>query len=304
MNKENTMLDQSLDNFLEQALPPEKYRLYVDIISYLESIEYDTIESELLNLIYMSIGDENEKVPKPESTCVDEIYGHLRECMISQLSQSGIVANEEVKLKDVYDLAIGLFHISTHEDIAGIVACCSLDEAPIHQLAEVLQLVTTVSADHWMTVIDEIQPEVIDKIVEMSKETINSEYQVMEETAEYLQKIRIYSEYCVKKGMIDLKVFNLVSNVVLGQNYQTYLDSGVIHELFEGDQMERLALEMYGMALMSNDASKDPVGAIRTVIESYIEDTRRIVDLNSKVQLVNAEFVKFYQTTSQGLNNG
>jgi hypothetical protein len=276
----------------------------VDIISYLESIEYDTIESELLNLIYMSIGDENEKVPKPESTCVDEIYGHLRECMISQLSQSGIIANEEVKLKDVYDLAIGLFHISTHEDIAGIVACCSLDEAPIHQLAEVLQLITTVSSDHWLTIIDETQPEVIDKIVELCKQTIDSEYQVMEESAEYLQKIRIYSEYCVKGGFTDLKVFKVVENVVLGQNFVTYLDSGVLHELFEGDLMPRLAREMYGMALMSNDANKDPVGSIRTVIESYIEDTRRIIELNSQVQLVNAEFVKFYQTTSQGLNNG
>uniref|UniRef100_A0AAU7PFS7 Uncharacterized protein n=1 Tax=Burkholderia phage vB_BgluM-SURPRISE13 TaxID=3159457 RepID=A0AAU7PFS7_9VIRU len=298
------MLDSSLDNFLENALPAEKYRLYVDIIQYLESIEYDTIEGELLNLIYMSIGDENEKVPKPESTCVDEIYGHLRECMISQLSQSGVTANEEVRLKDVYDLAIGLFHISTHEDIAGIVACCSLDEAPIHQLAEVLQLVTTVSADHWLTIIDEIAPEVIKRIVELSKQTIDSEYQEMEQTAEYLQKIRLFSEYASQKGMVDLRVFSLVAEVILGQNYTTYLDSGVLSELFEGDLMDRLAMEMYGMALMSNDASKDPVGSIRRVIEQYIEDTRRIVALNSQVQLVNAEFVKFYQINSQGLANG
>lgn len=298
------MLDPSLDNFLENALPAEKYKLYADIISYLESIEYDTIESELLNLIFMSIGDENEKVPKPESTCVDEIYGHLRECLISQLSQSGVKANEDVKLKDVYDLAIGLFHIGTHEDIAGIVACCSLDESPINRLAEVLQLVTTVSADHWLMVIDEIQPEVIRRIVEMSKQTIDSEYQEMEKTAEYLQKIRIYSEYCVKNGESDLEIFRLVQRVVLGQNFEVYLHSGVLHELFEGDEMDKLAKEMYGMALISNDASKDPAAAIRTIIEQYIEDTRRIVELNSQVQLVNAEFVKFYQITSQGLNNG
>jgi hypothetical protein len=298
------MLDSSLDNFLENALSAEKYRLYVDIIQYLESIEYDTIEGELLNLIYMSIGDENEKVPKPESTCVDEIYGHLRECMISQLSQSGVTANEEVKLKDVYDLAIGLFHISSHEDIAGIVACCSLDESPIHQLAEVLQLVTTVSADHWLVVIDEIAPEVIDRIIEMSKQTIDSEYHEMEQTAEYLQKVRLYSEYASEKGMVDLRVFSLVAEVVLGQDFRTYLDSGVLHELFEGDLMDRLAMEMYGMALMSNDASKDPVGAIRNVVESYIEDTRRIIALNEYVQKVNAEFVKFYQINSQGLANG
>lgn len=298
------MLDSSLDNFLENALSAEKYRLYVDIIQYLESIEYDTIEGELLNLIYMSIGDENEKVPKPESTCVDEIYGHLRECMISQLSQSGVTANEEVKLKDVYDLAIGLFHISSHEDIAGIVACCSLDESPIHQLAEVLQLVTTVSADHWLVVIDEIAPEVIDRIIEMSKQTIDSEYHEMEQTAEYLQKVRLYSEYASEKGMVDLRVFSLVAEVVLGQDFRTYLDSGVLHELFEGDLMDRLAMEMYGMALMSNDASKDPVGAIRNVVESYIEDTRRIIALNEYVQMVNAEFVKFYQINSQGLANG
>jgi len=298
------MLDPSLDNFLENALPAEKYKLYVDIISYLESIEYDTIEIELINLIFMSIGDENEKVPKPESTCVDEIYGHLRECLISQLSKSGVTANEEVRLKDVYDLAIGLFHIGNHEDIAGILACCSLDETPIHKLAEVLQLVTTISADHWLVVLDEVQPEVIRRIIEMSKETINSEYQEMEQTAEYLQKLRIYSEYCVSKGALDLEVFRFLERVVLGQPFETYLRSGVLHDLFEGNEMDKLAKEMYGMALMSNDASKDPIGAIRVIIEQYIEDTRRIVELNSQVSLVNAEFVKFYQTTSQGLKNG
>lgn len=298
------MLDSSLDNFLENALPAEKYKLYTDIISYLDSIEYDTIESELLNLIFMSIGDDNEKVTKPESTCVDEIYGHLRECLISQLSQSGIVANEEVTLKDVYDLVIGLFHIGNHEDIAGILACCSMDEPPIHQLAEVLQLVTTVCADHWLMIMDEVQPEVIRRIIEMSKETIDSEYQEMEMTAEYLQKLRIYSEYCVSKGEEHLEVFRLVQRVVLGQPFETYLRSGVLHELFEGNEMDKLAKEMYGMALMSNDASKDPIGSIRMIIEQYLEDTRRIVELNSEVSLVNAEFVKFYQTTSQGLKNG
>jgi hypothetical protein len=298
------MLDQSLDNFLENALPAEKYRLYVDIISYLESIEYDTIESELLNLIFMSIGDENEKVPKPESTCVDEIYGHLRECMISQLSQSGVTANEDVTLKDVYDLAIGLFHIDTHEDISGILACCSLDDPPIHKLAEVLQLVTTVNGDHWLTVIDTVQPEVIKRIIDMSKQTIDSEYQEMELTAEYLQKIRIYSEYCVEKGETNLEIFRLVQRVILGQSFELYLKTNVLHDLFEGNEMDKLAKEMYGMALISNDASKDPVGAIRTIIEQYIEDTTRIITLNSEVQLVNAEFVKFYQITSQGLSNG
>lgn len=294
------MLDESLDNFLEAALNAEKYKLYVDIISYLESIEYSTIQDELLNIMFMSIGDDNEKIPKPESTICDEIYGHLRECLISQLSQSGVKASEEVSLKDVYDLAIGLFNIGQHDDLAGIIASASIDGGPLDKLAEVLQMVTAEPADHWAMVLDTVEPEVIKKIIELSTDTINSEYQVMEETAEYLQKLRCYAAY-VKERDMTLELFDLVGSVILGSEFEIYINTGVLNEQFEGNDMHRLGLELYGMALMSSDAKGDPVTAIRNVIEKYLGDTIRIVQLNVEVGKINAEFVKYFQTASKTL---
>lgn len=294
------MLEDALDNFFESFLTQETYKLYVDIISYLESIEYDTIQIELMNIMFESIGDEHDRVAKPESQVADEIYGHLRECLLSQHSQQGIEVEEHVTLKDSYDLAVTMLLIGNYEDIGALVACGSLDEPPINQFAEMLQLVSTRSADHWLTILSAVSKDVIKTVLEMSKQTVDSEYQEMEESAEYLQKLRLYAEYTVRSGE-KLASLELVANVVLGKSFETYINTGILHDTFEGDEMDKLAKELYCMALMSSDAKNDPVGSIRTIIDKYLEDTRRIVELNAEVTKVNAEFVKFFQTNRQGL---
>lgn len=294
------MLDESLENFLEATLTGERYKLYVDIISYLESIEYDTIQAELLNLAFMSIGDENEKQPKPESTICDEMHGHLFQVLMSQLSQNGIEVAEGSELKDTFDLAVGVLHISGHEDLASVIATASNDDPATDQLADILQLVTTIPADHWTLIIDSVSPQLIQRIREMGTDVVNTEYQEMEETAEYLQKLRLYNEF-IQKSDRNLKMFELAANTILGRELETYINSGIIDDLFEGNEMDKLAMELYGLCLMSSDAKNDPPSAVRTIIEKYLSDTTRIVRLNSEMGIVNAAYVKFFQTSSKGL---
>jgi hypothetical protein len=296
------VLDESLDNFFEAVLTGERYKLYVDVISYLESIEYSTIQDELLNLMYQSIGDENEKQPKPESTICDEMHAHLLQCLVTQLRISGVSVEEHTTLKDVFDLAVGIAQISTHEDVASIIATTGSDDGPIDKLAEILQLVTSQPADHWIISLESVSPQLIQRISELSVLTVNDEYEQMETTAEYLQKLRIYAEY-VRTIERDLLMFELVETNVLGSDFETYINSGKIHDLFEGNEMDKLALELYGMALMSNDAKNDPPAAIRAVIEKYLSDATRIVKLNVEVGKVNVAFVKFFQTSSKGLTS-
>jgi len=295
------MLDESLENLLESLLTAEQYKLYVDIISYLESIEYTTIQDELLNIAFESFGDENEKLPKPESTITDEIFAHMRECLISQLSQFGVVADEGVALKDLFDLSVGILHISGHEDVASIIASASNDSDPVDQMAEILQLVTTQPAVVWVMMLDSVSTDLLKRIREMSVKMVDTEYQVMEESAEYLQALRLYAGYV---ALTDRKliVLDMVDSMVLGQEFETYINSGYLNELFEGEEMHRLALELYGFALMSSDAKTDPLGAVRKIIEKYLNDTARIVKLTTELSVVNAEYLKYYHTNRKGLS--
>lgn len=296
------MLDESLDNFLEASLTAERYKLYVDVISYLESIEYSTIQDELLNLAFSSISDEDDNHDKPDSLICDEMHAHLIQVLVSQLRVNGVTISEETTLKDTYDLAVGIAHIVGNEDVASILATAGNDEGPIDQLAEILHLVTTVATEHWLTMIDEVSPQLIKRIVELANRTVDAEYQEMEATAEYLQKLRIYSEYAHNAGR-DLKCFDLVETNILGRDFTFYINGGTINELFEGNEMERLALELYGMALMSADAKDDPPAAVRAIIEQYLSDTTRIVKLNNEITQINSNFVKFFQTTTKGLTS-
>jgi hypothetical protein len=294
------MIDPSLENFFEVSLTNERYKLYIDIISYLESIEYETIQSELLNLAFMTMGDEDDSVAKPESTICDEMHAHLFQCIISQLRISGIGITEDATLKDAYDLIVGVSHIASFDDTASIIACTCTDDGPFEQMTEILHLVTTLPAVHWAMVLDTVSPQLVARIQELGNLTVNSQYEAMEETAEYLQKLRLYKEYADKLER-QLVFFDLVESSILGREFETYLNSGILSEYFEGNQMDLLALELYGVALMSCDAKNDPAAAIRTLVEKYMSDTARIVKLNNEVTMVNGGFVKFFQSTSKGL---
>ncbi|HEX9137147.1 MAG TPA: hypothetical protein VF905_09420 [Nitrospirota bacterium] len=296
------MLDESLENFLEATLSGERYKLYVEVISYLESIEYSTIQDELLNLAFSSISDGDEKQQKPESLICDEMHAHLIQVLVSQLRLSGVTIMEETTLHDTFELAVGIVHIGGHEDVASILATAGNDEGPIDQLAEILHLVTTVPTEHWLVMLDEVSPQLIQRIVELANRTVDAEYQEMEETAEYLQKLRIYSEFA-QAASRELKCFDLVETNMLGRDFVFYINSGTINELFEGNEMERLAMELFGLALMSADAKDDPPAAVRLIIEQYLSDTTRIVKLNNEITKVNAAFVKFFQTISKGLTS-
>jgi hypothetical protein len=296
------MLDESLDNFLEATLTSERYKLYVDVISYLESIEYSTIQDELLNLAFSSLSDGDDNHEKPEALICDEMHAHLIQVLVSQLRVSGVTISEETTLKDTYDLAVGIAHIGGNEDVASILATAGNDDGPIDQLAEILHLVTTVATEHWLTILDEVSPQLIKRIVELATRTVDTEYQEMEETTEYLQKLRIYSEFA-RVADRDLKCFTLVESNLLGRDFEFYINTGVINELFEGNEMDKLAMELYGIALMSANAKDDPPAAVRLIIELYLSDTTRIVKLNNEITKVNAAFVKFFQTTTKGLTS-
>lgn len=293
------MIESALSNLLEATLTTERYQLYVDVISYLESIEYDTIQDELLNFAFMSLADD-EKIEKPDSLITDEMHAHLMQCLTSELRQTGIEVTDEATLKERYELAVGVASIPTYDDLAALVACTCSDDGAIDQLSEILHLVTTVSTEHWPIILDSVSPQLIARIRELSTVTINAQYDEVERVEEYLKKLRVYKEF-VDKLERQLVVFSLVETNILGRPFDDYLNTGVLTDYFEGNQMDLLALEVYGMALMSVDARNDPPTAIREHVEKFLNDTPRIVKLNAEIVKVNGNFVKFFQTTTNGL---
>lgn len=293
------MIESALDNLLEATLTPERYKLFLDAIAYLESIEYETIQDELLNFAFASMSDE-EKIDKPETMIIDEMHRHITQCLMSQLRLTGVEVNDTASLKDCLDLSVGIGNIPAFEDLGSMIAATYLDETPSEKLAEVLSLVTSVPAIHWSDLLDEVSTDLIKTIQSYSSMTASSEYDEVERLNEYLIKLRIYKEF-TDQNERALIFYKLVENDKIGRNFEDYIDTGILTDFFEGNEMDKLALELYGMALMSNDARADPPTAVRESIEKYLSDTVRIVKLNAEISLINANFVKFFQTVSKGL---
>lgn len=296
------MIDATLDNLLEVIVTSERYTLYLEVISYLESIEYDTIQDELLNFAFSSIADDRERIEKPESTIADEIHAHLMQCLASHLRQGGIETTDEATLKQRLELAVGVAHIPTYEDLGSVMAATYVDDTTTQKLAEVLHVVTTIPTVHWTDILESVSDDLIKKIQQLSTGLISEEYAEVDRLNEYLLKLRIYKEFAESIGR-ELIFFKLVENDRIGRLFEDYINTGILTDFFEGSQMDLLALEIYGMALMSSDARNDPPTAIRNIIEKYLTDTNRTVKLNTEVTAVNGNFVKYFQTASNGLTS-
>ena len=293
------MIETALDNLLEATLTPERYKLFVEAIAYLEGIEYETIQDELLNFAFESMADD-ERIDKPESLIIDDMHEHLVQCLTSQLRLTGIEVTDEATLKQRLDLAVAVGNIPAYEDLGSVISATYLDETNSEKLAEVLHMTTSIPAVLWSEILEDVSLDLIKTIQRFSVSTVNSEYDEVERLSEYLQKLRIYKEF-TDQSERTLLFYRLVETNKIGRNFEDYIDTGILTDYFEGNEMEKLAFEIYGMALMSNDGRQDPPTAVRECIEKYLSDTVRIVKLNNEVSNVNSNFVKFFQTVSKGL---
>lgn len=293
------MIETALDNLLEATLTPERYKLFVEAIAYLEGIEYETIQDELLNFAFESMADD-ERIDKPESLIIDDMHEHLVQCLTSQLRLTGIEVTDEATLKQRLDLAVAVGNIPAYEDLGSVISATYLDETNNEKLAEVLHMTTSIPAVLWSEILEDVSLDLIKTIQRFSVSTVNSEYDEVERLSEYLQKLRIYKEF-TDQSERTLLFYRLVETNKIGRNFEDYIDTGILTDYFEGNEMEKLAFEIYGMALMSNDGRQDPPTAVRECIEKYLSDTVRIVKLNNEVSNVNSNFVKFFQTVSKGL---
>ena len=296
------MLDETLDDYLEHTVSPEKYGLYAKIISLLEGVDHDTIQDELIGIINSVVGDEEDAIHKPDNEICDELHSHLSNTLIDELHSAGVVVVEGIRLNDVFELYAGILQITSSEDVDALLAVVSGDSDTIGKLSEMLHLTTSTDTCHWEVMMDDVSPELIKLISKNIKAAITDGYNKLEQSEGYLEKLRVYAQFIAERDQ-SLLMFSMVDTVVMGGEFETYINSGLLHDLFDGNDMPKLALELYGMALMSSDARQDPVTAVRVCIEKYVTDTSRIVKLNADITHVNALFVKFYQLATANVRN-
>lgn len=292
------MIDTTLENWMEVQVTPEIEDLYTKIIGLLDSVmdegSQSGIQLRMIDCIYSFIGDEEDTVPKPDNIIADEIREMLYHDLLNTIEQFGVVVNENSTIQKAYELLDGLVSIDGSEDIGRILAAAGSDDDSVGRLSEILHIVTTVEACHWEDLIESVSDDLIKKINELGTTAVIDHYAANEETAMYLQNIRIYAQYIRQKGK-DLRIFELAADTQLGMAMDVYMNSGIVNQVLDSPEVEQLAQEMYGMAIISSDGRTDPTNFIRGVIDKYISDVSQIVKLNGAVGRLNGDYMKFYQ---------
>lgn len=305
------MLTTFLDEFMEPMYTPEALVLYTDIILFMEAGPYETIQDDLMAMALAPVstsdprdldeGDDfkvkSEITVKGEDQIRDEIVAFLQTALIKDMRTFGVEFSEEATIDDMFRLLKGMYMIDNYDDVSTLIQLVGIDTDDTERLATVLALLIEESMDNICTLIDSVSPSLIRGIQKLMINRADSAYDQMEsdEQKNYLLRIRAYREYVASRGHQHLKLYDFIAATLMGQVLEAYLDSGVLNDLIENNNMEKLSLEIYGLALVSSDGVNDPLTAIRATAERVIPDSSRVTMLINEVIKVNGGYSKFLQ---------
>lgn len=307
------MLNETISDFMEVMYPAERYALLEEIILFLEAGPNESIQEDIEALMFSpgeaSMRDERHDVEgdvdvnvksdlsvKSEDVIRDQISEYLNTAVVTDLRGFGIEVAPDATLNQIFTVLKGISGLENYEDVATLIQVASIDTDNIERLAQILEIVTLESADNLCCVIDSVSDDLIRGILKLSVTRADNAYEELESDnmKRFLMRIRAYREYTQNAGFETLKIWEYIPSIVMGSDLDVYLDSGVFTELIENNNIEKLAIEMYGLTLVSAQ-SEDPLTAIRDVAEKYLSDTVRTSQLNSEVIRINGGYAKFLQ---------
>lgn len=85
----------------------------------------------------------------------------------NQLKEFGVTVNIEATLAHCADVLNGICVLDNYDDLATVYAYCETVEGPVAALADILPLVGGFKSDDYLTFIDDVTPELIDRIASM-----------------------------------------------------------------------------------------------------------------------------------------
>lgn len=306
------MLTEFLEEYMEPLYTAEAFELYRDVILFIEAGANESIQEDLvaklLSPLETSMRDESlddddndidvksDSGSIPEEVGRDQLVSYLETELRSMIRNFGVTVSDVATMREMYQLLVGLYSIDKYEDGATIVQIVSIDTDNIERLSQALEVVMAEPASYYEGFVEDVSDDLIRAIQKLTIERIEDAYAEMEdsEMRQYLTRIRAYREYMQSRGFDNLNIYEFISTIVMGQDLETYLNSGFLSETISNNNFEKIGNEIYGLALVSSQSS-DPLGAIRDVAEKFLGDSHRVLQLNNEAIRINGGFSKFLQ---------
>lgn len=271
------MLD-ILHDYLNRAATPEEKLLLANALESLENVGLENYEHAIEEIILME--DEVDS-----DATLDALKKLVRALQYQVLSMHSLQVSEEASMSFITDLIDGIMLIQNYENHGEIQQILSLDITVRERFCELMQIVTNHSVDELLLYIEHVPPGLLQRLHEQEEheESIETEESIALRNAQ-IARFRAYETYLPEGAPAKIRAL-LAAGVGVGHPYALY--AGTVGNGFEQLQVDEIAEEMFGMAIISSDGAERPATVIKQHIEEYIANPETITAVMARVhQLV------------------
>ncbi len=264
------MLD-ILNSYLATACTPEMHNVLRDAHSVLGKVsnyDYDGTYTSIL----MTDGD------RDEGETAQLIVDTTRQFLDQILKQHGVVLIPDASIDMKTKTLQGLMEIPTYGNAEELHSIILQQHSPIETFSEIMSVFTAICTEEYMMHCESINSALIGRIEEMvvkkQEETPTDEELLIRRA--HVDRLKAFCAFVQKEDLT--MVHQVKEGMPVGYPFKLYADS--VGRNFEQWPAERVAHEMYAMALCSVDGMNNPRAAIGAQINNYIADTSLITKVD------------------------
>ena len=273
-----------LENFITQVRKDNTIDLIQDAVKVFEKYNLATYLDNYAAVLFDNDLKTDEENVKSIVAQTDLLLNYL-------LEQQGIFTNEEIPLYQLIELCNAVFDITDYEDKTQLFRLIETYDSPSELLAELVALVSNLKPELVLSfnlTVSENLPHTLKAIL---SEPVDTEGLVDSQTLTEIKK-----RYLAFKNMIGKAIYsdNYLSEATsIGLPFSVYLslyqqDSTKLSEEFIDPIPNLIALDLVGMALLSNDGYNNPLMTIKGQINSLYAEiektTKLIISVSNIVQ--------------------
>jgi hypothetical protein len=200
---------------------------------------------------------------------------------------------EDCTLQQKTEIVSGLLSIDNTESPQQFFKIADAETRPVEKLAEMLNRVTTWSAEQFMQLIDDVSEMFFSRLKNINRAELEEDADDLHERRERIHAYRLFEIYLQALGATIIQVpAILAAGTQPGMSYELYA------KLIDGRQPiltmpgYQIARELFAAALISSDGYGNPGETVKASLEQFIPDLKLISETMIEVRQLMTGYAK------------
>lgn len=214
------------------------------------------------------------------------------------LQQHSIMASDQASVTVLTEFIEALVELQQASDhIPEILKICAQQHDPEELFAELVALVGTNEAEHYLVELEHVSRALINRIAELARSqefaTVEEDEGEREFREERISKFNKFMHFILDPEL----AISRIAQMDIDAGYPFIVYANMVGREFEGLEPEVAAQNLIGMALLSGDGFQTPTVVIKANLENLVSDVDMITKIDIAVSDLLVRFQAYDQTT-------